>query len=1030
MTNDKPMSTKKILLIISLFLLILSSFRVGWVIYHESPDNPPAEKGVIDLTNWSFNDNQTLTLDGEWEFYPSQFLNPDSDNNQYKEEQKNFISVPEDWSEEFADNEIPAHGYGTYHLKILLPEDEQELYGIRFERNTAASKVYIDGELVTQSGQPAESANDSEGKPGPFNTLFHTSNNEVNLTIHLSNHEIPFWGGISESVRIGTESAITQESTASSTLQIVVSVILLLHGVYAFSVYYFGKGRYQKEFYYGLMLLISAFTILIDDDIVLQLPIHIETYFKLLLFLMNSTLIVMLTFIKHLFQLKTRFFSFLVTLYILLSISEWIVPFEHFLYFGIFVAIFYILGIIFLFVKTIQFIRNGSMDAIFILLFITSYTSNTIWGALIKLNLSNIPYYPFDFIISIIAIAFLLFKRHIDMTRLNEEQTKELQEADKKKDEFLTNTSHELRNPLHGMINITQTILNDETESLSPKNKESLKTLVRVGKRMTYTLNDIVDITRLQEYHIQLVRKPVSLNTTAFGVIDMIRFMTEAKDLQIQLNIPDSFPKVDADKNRLIQILFNLIHNAVKYTNHGRITIEADHKNGMATVYVKDTGVGMSEEIRRKVFQAYTQEDSSMTSIGGGIGLGLSISKQLVELHGGEISVESTLLKGSIFSFTLPLAGKSTKETKDGLEAAASIHPVELSTESDKIVSDSAASLSKTYRSIAKILVVDDDPINLQILSNILSAEYYVATATNGKTALQLIDAEEWDLVISDVMMPNMSGYELTRIIREQFSVSELPILLLTARNQSEDIYTGFLSGANDYVTKPMDTMELTARVKALTDVKKSVHEQLRMEAALLQAQIHPHFLFNTINTIASLSEIDTARMVKLLNEFGNYLRRSFNINTTKMLGPLENELDLTRSYLYIQQVRFGDRLQVKWQVDDLLIEVPPLSIQPIVENAVNHGVLHRVNGGTVSIHITDHGSYAQLAIIDDGVGIEPEKLQEILSEKTNIKDGIGIANTNRRLKKRYGKGLVIQSTPNHGTTVTFQIPIKEDLSR
>src|SRR5699024_641867 len=145
-----------------------------------------------------------------------------------------------------------------------------------------------------------------------------------------------------------------------------------------------------------------------------------------------------------------------------------------------------------------------------------------------------------------------------------------------------------------------------------------------------------------------------------------------------------------------------------------------------------------------------------------------------------------------------------------------------------------------------------------------------------GAKALQLLEIGEWDLVIADVMMPRMSGYELTEEIRKKFTVAEIPILLLTARSQEVDIYTGFHSGANDYVTKPANALELKARVKALSGLRQAVKEQLKMEAAWLQAQIQPHFLFNTLNTIASLGVKDTKRMFKLLEEFGNYLYKSF----------------------------------------------------------------------------------------------------------------------------------------------------------
>ncbi|GIN56937.1 hypothetical protein J8TS2_12560 [Lederbergia ruris] len=1014
----KRLSSKKIFLVVTLFTILLTSFRIGWISYYKIPEHPHANKGVLDLSAWHFDDRTTIPLDGEWEFYPSSF------NLQDEEKNRHYAQVPSNWQGDLNPNDPKqALGYGTYKLKVILPETPTSLYGIRLTEVTTAANVLLDGNLIAESGQAVEKSKQKGPKQRPMPVFFQPDNHEIELTIQVSNHEAPLEGGITKSIKIGTEKAITKESQQSKTLQMVIFVIYLFHGMYAFGLLWIGKGRYRKElFYYGLMLALAAFTNLIDDDMIVALPISYEWYHRLLSFTFISTLFALLQFIKAYFKAETLSFRIFVIFYSILSIAYFIVPYQYYYHLAFGMMLLYFSGFYFLFSQTIPAVRKGHSGAIFILLFITSYTLNMLWGTAGNANLTNIPYYPFDFIMSILMIAFLLLNKHMQIVQQNEEQKEQLQKADKKKNEFLANTSHELRNPLQGMISIAQTLLNGHKEVLSKKNKNDLHLLVRIGQQMNFVLNDLLDITKLQEKYIQLNRGKLDLRTIVFGVHDMLRYMEKEKSVQFSVSIPSSFPMVYADENRLIQIVYNLLHNALKYTYDGSITISAEQENGMAKVFIKDTGIGMDENMLKKVFLPYEQEDASITSIGSGIGLGLAICKQLVELHGGEISVESKPGEGSTFSFTLPLVHERDAENEVAAsEEILNVSSPHLSTTNAILT---AQNIETSHVQRAKILIVDDDPVNRQVLSRILMEENDIITAASGKEAMDYIRKKDWDLVISDVMMPNMSGYQLTAKIRQQFTLSELPILLLTARNQLEDIYTGFQSGANDYVSKPVDALELQTRVKALTDLRQAVKEQLAMEAAWLQAQIKPHFLFNTLNLIASLSEIDPGRMSQLLEEFGHYLRRSFDSQNIQTLVAIDHELELVRSYLYIEKVRFGERLQVKWEIPESLhTEVPPLSIQTIVENAVNHGILKRQEGGYICIRILDNDTHYDISITDNGVGMEERHIQQIMNESSHQLSQVGIRNTNKRLKQLFGTGLIIESQTGRGTTVRFKIP-------
>jgi len=235
----------------------------------------------------------------------------------------------------------------------------------------------------------------------------------------------------------------------------------------------------------------------------------------------------------------------------------------------------------------------------------------------------------------------------------------------------------------------------------------------------------------------------------------------------------------------------------------------------------------------------------------------------------------------------------------------------------------------------------------------------------------------------------------------------------------------GFQSGANDYVTKPVDSLELKTRVKALIELKQSIKERLQMEAAWLQAQIKPHFLINTINSIAALGYYDMEKMQRLLEEFTNYMRTSFDFHNINREVFIERELDLVRSYLFIETERFGERIRVNWDLsDNLNFFLPPLSIQTLVENAVTHGILKRAAGGEIFIRISETVNEIDILVKDNGVGMKEEKVADILLNP--ISKGIGLRNTNRRLKQMYGKGLIIQSSIGKGTFVSFQIPKKE----
>jgi signal transduction histidine kinase len=457
--------------------------------------------------------------------------------------------------------------------------------------------------------------------------------------------------------------------------------------------------------------------------------------------------------------------------------------------------------------------------------------------------------------------------------------------------------------------------------------------------------------------------------------------------------------------------------------------VEARAYEAWVEIAVTDTGSGIPESRQDTIFEPFYRGAGDEADDPQGAGLGLAICKKLVDLHGGRIWIESTPLPYTRVAFTLPVAGESVKEADDSPSTGAILLQSQARRleEMGRTAGSASAVYSVEVPDAPRVLLAEDDPASLKVTFELLAREGWTVTATaSGERALHEIRTRtDWDLAILDVMLPHVSGYQLCREIRKRYNLLELPVLFLTARSQPADLLAAFEAGANDYVTKPLHGAELKARVSTILQMKRSVRDAMKIEMALIQAQIKPHFLYNALNTIASLSEVDTDRMRDVLAEFGHYLRSSFDPRNLDRVVPFAKEWELVESYLHIEQARFGERMRVVVSLpDDRSFAVPPLSIQPIVENALRHGILPRVEGGEIRIEVADEGDRIRVRIQDDGVGMTESRRQALLTGE--YKGGIGLTNIGRRLKSYYGEGLEIASEPGRGTTVQFRIPKEE----
>lgn len=1011
-------------LIIGLFLILLTGGRLLWISIFNHSDQPYAINGELDLRQWDGFDDRSISLDGEWEFYPHTWL-MDRNIEGLNDKKPHYVSVPNGWNDELVDQQSTPYGYGSYRLKILVDPHQDYTYRLRVASIRSSATLFVNGKLLAQSGKPAQNLEQYTAENEPFSVSFSADNQDViELVIQAANFKDPRKGGIIRSIKFGTEAQIDRETNLSVSMQQMVSFVFLIHAIYALGIFFIGE-RDKRLLNFSLLAITSMFTTLLSSEEKLLnywIPINYDWSFRLTQLSINLFSFVLLQCIADKIPIKWRkaYWAYVVycgayVLFTLVSPVKWIVLVQP--------ISFLVAGVVILFVL-VHIFRSSLRDiyeSLFIFLSLLALINNMIWWGGFMISGIKVIYYPFDLIISTICLAGVWFRSYFKVNLEANKLNRKLQEANKLKDQFLANTSHELRNPLHGIINISQTVIERERAILNEKSIKELEMMLTVGRRMSLMLNDLLFAMTLKENTPRLNQSLCSIQSVVTGVIDILVYMKEGKDIKLISYIPEDFPKVYADENRVTQIIFNLLHNALKYTDAGEVSIHAIQKKGKAYISIKDTGIGMEEDTLQRVFEPYEQESSERAKLEGGFGLGLSISRQLVELHGGTLEAHSIVGEGTEFLFTLQLADQNLLESS-GINQLVAVARDDR--DSNQLEHTDALNALHAQGDVSRILIVDDDVVNLKVLEAILSLEnYHITSVTSGKQALAQLEKQEWDLLISDVMMPQMSGYELTERIRTRYSITELPILLLTARSHPLDIEKGFKSGANDYVTKPVDSLELRSRVQALTDVRQSVRERLRMESAWLQAQIQPHFLFNTLNAIAALSEIDLERMRNLLDAFSEFLRDRFKIQNIDELSNVEDELNIVRSYLYIEKERFGDRLHVEWDIDnDVSLKLPLFTIQPLVENAIRHGIMKRMQGGTIIISITNHPTHTVITVADDGVGMAEDMLEQLQQRKAQTDSGVGLLNTDLRLKRQFGTGLLIKSSADQGTEVSFVI--------
>jgi two-component system sensor histidine kinase ChiS len=1016
---------KKIMIAVALF--VFTAVFVLVVAGSKTIDTA-VRNGTVDLS--SEGKGGLISLDGEWEFYWDRHLGEQDFRSGSGRVQPDMLAhVPESWNNyRIGGSLLGESGYATYRITVKVEEMDQRL-SLRILPLSAAYRLYIDGKLLVTRGKAGTEADGFLPDMKPATAEFTAPGKQFDMIVQLSNFETAT-GGMNRSIFLGTPEQIAALSDRAVYKDLFLLGSLVIAVFYSLCMFFMNRDE-KISLYFACVCLIFIGRIVITGSYFIyvcipQATIHTLTYINY--FTSHAGVLVFALMIREFFpgqfsdRIKATFIVMTAGIIAFITAvpmdvySSLVIPSDVLclivLGYAYYVTAKAVIGSMPF--SILAFSANGICLMLVIIDFYFAATDHS--GQVTEF--STLGFFTFIFL-----YAFILARKFSISFLEVKILSRRLMELDKLKDEFLANTSHELRTPLHGIISLTESLLDGVEGPLNAGQSKNLILVASSGRKLAQLIHDILDMSKLKNGDIVLNRKLVFAAPLIESILHVFKRMYPHKDIVWSYDIPPSLPPIHADENRLVQMLYNLIGNAAKFTENGEISVTAEQKDTMIEISVTDTGKGITPDKLEVIFIAFEQADSSITRQYGGVGLGLSITKRLVELHGGRIGVDSAPGSGSRFTIGLPAAEEHVLEHSSGAPA----FPYEEGFGSPAGNSDEVGQLKHGNGSGESILVVDDDVTSLQSAVNLLILEGYSVTAvTNGKAALACIgDGGDYQLVILDVMMPEISGYDVCRHIRLSKSVAELPILMATAKHQPEDIVLGFDSGANDFLIKPFEPVEFKARVKTLIEWKRSMDRAFKSEIAFLQAQIKPHFIYNTLNTISYFCTRDGAKAKELLSYFADYLRSHFDFKSMDKLILLEKELRIVTTYLEIEKERFGDRLQVTIDADTeaRAAWVPPFLIQPLVENAVIHGVLKKIEGGVVYISAKREGEELRVTVSDTGAGMSEERIANVLSDTADA--GVGLSNTRERLKKLYGRDVTINSTDGKGTEIVFAIPAK-----
>ncbi len=771
-------------------LLLIGLFSSLFSIYLHA--QPVAEKGVLDLRNHDFESSEFIPLNGEWEFLWKQLALKDS----AVSNSARFVDMPHLWNK---DSKISSFGYASYKLKIILPESYPAL-AFSIPDLYTSYVFYVEGKELAKNGIVAKNKKNYEAQWLPVTVpLDHFDKQEITIVFEVANY-LHQKGGIRIPVLFGNEKELLLKRELELGYAFLLTGSLIMGGFFFLGLYLFGRNE-KPILYFSLFCFSYSYRIfgtelyplhLIMQNIPWSITARLEylsLYFSPILFGL---------FVKHLYPHESNkhvingfngVFLFFCLAVLFLS------PFYFTQLINLFFVIIpgYIIYTTWVFVLAIINKRNGARFAAagVIVIFLVFIHNLLEYLVLIEENLFiNVTGYILFFFLQ----SLVLSNRAAHSLIKAKEKAEQASVA---KGQFLSTMSHELRTPLNAVIGFSELLV--DTNSAKER-VEFAQNIKKSGESLLGIINNILDYSKIESNDSSLNLQTIHLPSFVEETIKTLSGLTSSKDLELGFEYKlNETEYVSIDATRLRQVLINLVGNAVKFTDKGSIKVIVAKNNlndapGNILFSVEDTGIGIPTDQIQKLFQEFSQLDSSINRKFGGTGLGLAISKKLVEQMGGTIWLTSAPDEGSIFFFTI------------AADIVLKTEPL-----------PQKESLPIPDKKVAQILIVEDNQVNQKVTIKLLERlgynNYHIAA--NGYEAVEQVKKNEFDLILMDIEMPVMNGLEATKTILQLRNLKKMPIIIaVTANATNEDRERCMGSGMNDFLAKPITLESLGITIK------------------------------------------------------------------------------------------------------------------------------------------------------------------------------------------------------------------------